>query len=176
MAGPSLEERQSVRGYIIAQAAKLAIPDLVAKVRTDSATLREVAAAVPAERWHDKPRDGDWSAAEVCSHILEMNAHGADNIEAILDGRPLPERVEDLIREDTGEAPPDAATFWEQFTARRERLYERVAKANGDEHFEVKLNHTWFGDLTWREWFLFMRVHDLDHLRQIQAVTAALAG
>jgi hypothetical protein len=30
--------------------------------------------------------------------------------------------------------------------------------------------------LSWREWLLFMRVHDLDHMRQLQAITQHFAG
>lgn len=170
MPGPSPEEGKRVRDYMIAQAAKLTIPELVAKLRTDTAALRDVAAAVPPAHWNERPSAGDWSAAEVCGHVLEMNEHGASAIEAILEGRPLPPRVADVIRTEASAAAPDAATFWDTFIARREQLYARVSNAAGDEHLDVHLHHDWFGDLTWREWFLFMRVHDLDHLRQLQAL------
>jgi glycosyltransferase involved in cell wall biosynthesis len=59
------------------------IPELVAKVRADTAILRETAAAVPAGRWRERPSEGDWSAAEVCAHILEMNERSGSAIEAI---------------------------------------------------------------------------------------------
>jgi len=39
----------------------------------------------------------------------------------------------------------------------------------------VKMKHPWFGEFSWREWLLFMRVHDLDHARQLQAIAAAFA-
>lgn len=170
MPAPNTDERQRVRDYIVSQAAKLSIPELVAKVRADTAILRETAAAVPAARWRERPSEGDWSAAEVCAHILEMNERSGSAIEAILDGNEPPRGVADVMRADTGDAPGDAATFWDTFIARRERLYERVSRASGDENLGVHLTHEWFGALTWREWFLFMRVHDLDHMRQLKAL------
>jgi len=90
MPGPSPEEGKRVRDYMIAQAAKLTIPELVAKLRTDTAALRDAAAAVPPARWNERPSEGDWSAAEVCGHVLEMNEHGASAIEAILAARLFP--------------------------------------------------------------------------------------
>ncbi|MBK9341723.1 MAG: hypothetical protein IPN07_01475 [Dehalococcoidia bacterium] len=50
-----------------------------------------------------------------------------------------------------------------------------MLQAKGDEHLDVKMTHSWFGEFSWREWFLFMRVHDLDHMRQLQAIAAALS-
>jgi hypothetical protein len=59
MPAPNTDERQRVRDYIVSQAAKLSIPELVAKVRADTAILRETAAAVPAGRWRERPSEGD---------------------------------------------------------------------------------------------------------------------
>ena len=52
----------------------------------------------------------------------------------------------------------------------REPFYARVLEWRGDEHLDVKITHPAFGPLSWREWLLFMRVHDLDHMRQIEAI------
>ena len=48
--------------------------------------------------------------------------------------------------------------------------------ARGDERLEITIRHPTFGDFSWREWLLFMRVHDLDHLRQLQAIAARFAA
>jgi len=41
---------------------------------------------------------------------------------------------------------------------------------------QVKITHRQFGPLSWREWLLFMRVHDLDHMRQLQAISRHFAA
>ena len=168
-------ESDRIRRYLIAQANKLPIPELVEKVRTDSAALEAAGASVPADRYDDRPAEGEWSAAEVWTHVLEMSAHGAAAITGILDSGKLPERARDVISGDTRADLRDSAAYWKAYLAIREPLYERVAKAAGSEHPEVKINHPMFGDFTWREWFLFMRVHDLDHMRQLQSIAAAFA-
>src|SRR5262245_57092972 len=62
------DEVQRVRSYLLAQANKLTIPELVEKVRNDSAAVWVAAAAVPADRLTERPGAEDWSAAEVLTH------------------------------------------------------------------------------------------------------------
>lgn len=169
------EESARIRSYLIAQAAKLSIPDLVEKVRTDSAALEAAGASVPAARFGQRPADGEWSAAEVWTHVLQMSEHGASSIIGILDEGKLPERARDEISGETRAGLSTSADYWNAYLAIRNPLYARVAKASGDEHLDVKINHPDFGDFSWREWFLFMRVHDLDHMRQLQSIAAAFA-
>lgn len=169
-------EAERIRSYLIAQANKLSIPELVEKVRTDTAPLENLASAIGGEVFRRKPGADDWSAAEVWTHILAMNDHGAASIEGILESGAAPERAQDLI---TGETRADLAGGPEYYSAwlrRRERLLDRVSQARGDEHLEVKITHPMFGDFSWREWLLFMRVHDLDHMRQLQSVAGAVQG
>lgn len=168
-------EADRVRGYLIAQANKLTIPELVEKVRTDAAPLRGACDSIPGHKFATRPSDGEWSAAEVWTHILQMSEHGAAAITGILDSGAVPARASDVISGETREGLATPEAYWEAYTAVREPFYERVLASTGDEHPEVKIPHPMFGDFSWREWLLFMRVHDLDHLRQLQAISAALA-
>lgn len=170
------DEDLRVRGYLLNQANKLSIPDLVEKVRHDTLPLRQVAAAVPPARFFERPGPGDWSAAEVFTHILEMNERGAGAIEGILDHGSLPPPITDEMSGTTRTDLPTAVAFWQAFSARRERLFDRVLRASGDEHPDIKITHRQFGALSWREWLLFMRVHDLDHMRQLQSLAQHFAG
>ncbi|MGE0599658.1 MAG: DinB family protein [Dehalococcoidia bacterium] len=168
-------ESERIRSYLIAQANKLSIPDLVQKVRDDSAALQQAGEAVNPARFNDRPAEGEWSAAEVWTHVLEMSEHGAAAITGILDTGSVPPRVRDEISGKTREGLKDTGAYWKAYLAIREPLYERVSRAVGDEHLDVKINHPMFGDFSWREWLLFMRVHDLDHMRQLQSIAAALS-
>lgn len=165
-------ETERIRGYLLAQANKLSVPELVEKVRRDTAPLKEAAASVPAGRFAERPGPDDWSAAEVFGHVLDMTETGARSIEGIIDSGAIPPRIADEI---TAGGRADLRTvddYWQVYASRREQLYARVLRANGDEHLDVKITHPAFGGFSWREWLLFMRVHDLDHMRQIQAITS----
>ncbi len=167
------DEVARIQGYLRTQAAKLTIPQLVDKLRTDAQPLRDAASALPEERFHERPGAGEWSAAEVWTHVLDMSEHGSAAVLAMIAGD-RPTQVSDRISgaERTRLRGPE--DYWREFESGRERFYAQVLKARGDEHLDVVLVHPTFSALNWREWMLFMRVHDLDHLRQIQAIAARL--
>lgn len=170
MGQPSEAER--VRSYLITQANKLTLIELVAKVRADTAPLQEVAASVPAEHFFDRPEPAEWSSAEVYTHILDMNDRGSAAIRGILDSGTIPATINDRMTAGTREGLKDAGDYWAAYQAVREPLLARVLEASGDEHLEAKITHAMFGDFSWREWLLFIRVHDLDHMRQLEKNSA----
>ncbi len=171
---PNLPEDEiaRLRGYLVAQAAKLSVSELVGKLRKDVAPLRQVGVSVPAARFRERPGVDEWSAAEVYTHIIALNDSGAHAIEGILDTGAAPERLEDTLKHELRDDLATAEDYWRVFHARREQLLERVATATGDEYPAIMIHHPVFGPLTWRQWLLFMRVHDLDHTRQIQAIAS----
>jgi hypothetical protein len=57
----------------------------------------------------------------------------------------------------------------------RARLIAVVLQADPQAHLDIIWGHNEFGNMNWREWFLFARVHTLDHARQMQAIAATLA-
>jgi hypothetical protein len=169
------EEDLRVRSYLLAQANKLGIPELVDKVRRDVLPLQEAAASVPPERFFERPRPDEWSAAEVFTHILEMNERGARAIEGILDHGTLPPPIDDVMSGETRADLRTADDYWRAYQVRREQVLDRALQASGDEHLDVKITHNQFGAFSWREWLLFLRVHDLDHMRQLQAIAQQFA-
>jgi hypothetical protein len=165
------DENLRIRSYLLAQANKLAIPALVTKVREDTTPLQAIGSAVPGVHFSVRPAPGEWSAAEVYTHIIDVNERGARAIEGILDHGTTPAPISDTISGETSTGLATADDYWQVYHARRERLLARVMRAAGDEHLDIKITHPQFGDLSWREWLLFMRVHDLDHMRQLEAIT-----
>lgn len=165
------EEQQRVRAYLRAQAAKLSVADLVAKVRSDMEQVRVAAEAVPVQSFFDKPAPGEWSANEVMAHIVS-GAHGGSEaiIGTIDNGAPPTRQVSD--RMEATEQRHTAAEWWQALVDARQPLFERASTATGDEHLDVVWEHPFFGPLNWREWLLFQRIHDLDHARQMQALVA----
>jgi hypothetical protein len=168
------DEAERVRSYLISQANKLSIPDLVEKVRRDSLPVWDAAAAVPEGRLSERPGAEDWSAVEVMTHVLEMNDRGADAIEGIIAEGTIPAPIADELRRERRAGLETVADYQQVWTARREQLFDRVLQARGDEHLDVQITHQTFGAFSWREWLLFMRVHDLDHMRQLQSLAQQL--
>ena len=162
------EEQQRVRGYLQTQAAKLSLAELTEKVRSDMEQLRAAAESVPAGRFSDRPGAQEWSANEVMAHVLDGAKGVSSGIVRVIEKGTVPGKIFDRI-EKTDERRA-AGEWWRALVAEREGLFTRVNAAKGDEHLDVLWDHPFFGPLNWREWLLFLRIHDLDHARQIAAI------
>ena len=171
-AQPGTPEADRIRSYLQAQAAKLSLAELSAKVRADLAQVHEALMAAPADRFTDRPGADDWSPNEIAYHLVSTSQSVSRGIVSVLDTGEHTGPIADTMEET--EQVRTAEQWWDQLLADRERTLARVAEASGDEHPEVKWPHSVFGDLNWREWLLFMRVHDLDHARQLAAATVVL--
>src|SRR2546426_571044 len=60
--------------------------------------------------------------------------------------------------------------------ALRGRLIAVVLQADPQTHLDIVWGHNEFGNMNWREWLLFARVHTLDHAGQMQAISAVLSS
>lgn len=172
-AQPGTPEADRIRGYLQTQAAKLPLDELCAKVRADIEQVREALVAAPAGRFTERPSEAEWSPNEIAGHLTSTSRAISEGIVLVLDSGARPGGITDEMR--TTQQVRSAEEWWGQLLADREQTLARIAEARGDEHPEVKWPHSVFGDLSWREWLLFLRVHDLDHARQLAAATAELA-
>jgi DinB superfamily len=168
------KEFARIRAYLQVQAAKLAVPDLVAKVRGDLQQVKAAIESFPVDSWEKRPADEEWSANEVAAHLAGSSRSVADGIVAAIAGGQKPARIEDVMEHSDDHRGP--ADWWLTIESDREALFSRLATVKGDEHLDIKWQHPMFGDLNWREWLLFTRIHDLDHAHQIGAVALALAS
>jgi hypothetical protein len=128
---------------------------------------------VPPGRFAERPAQGEWSANEVMAHVLSAGAYFGGAIMRVLDGAPAGPG----IREALPAVVPlrRAGEWWSLLREDREALFQRVRSADPGAHLDRKIEHPFFGLLDWRETFLFMRLHDLDHAGQLRTIAAALA-
>ena len=166
------DEQQRIRGYLKAQGAKLSPADTIDKVLAALADLRVASAAVPKERFEERPEPEEWSGNEVMAHVVQAGRYFGDQVIDILDGRrptsAMPERATDETR---------TADEWSAVLERdRGTLFDRVRRADPQQALGETIEHRMFGPLNWREALLFMRLHDLDHVGQLQKIAAALAA
>lgn len=166
------DEEKRIRGYLQVQAAKLAPPALVERVRAAMDELRVAAVGVPAARFDARPAEGEWSANEVMAHVVTAGARFADGITRVLDGGPAGAPIADRI--EGGAQRRTAEQWWELLARDRAALFERVLAADPEAHLDGTVEHGMFGLLNWRETLLFLRIHDLDHARQLEKIAAAV--
>jgi hypothetical protein len=162
------DEERRIRGYLQAQGAKLSPADVIEKVRAAMADLRRAALTVPAARFTDRPAPEEWSGNEVMAHVVDAGRHFGDQVVAILDGTSAAPRERET-------ATRTAAEWCAILERDRDALFARVRAADPQARLDATIEHRMFGPLNWRETMLFMRLHDLDHVGQLQKIAAALA-
>jgi hypothetical protein len=111
----------------------------------------------------------EWSVKEVIDHMIVTSRHINDDIERMAAGRSGPtaarmgqtsggaESIEDMRQRLAG--------LWMQ-TARL------VAALPEDGSVDITQAHPWFGDMNFREWIAFQRLHAMDHIGQIEKLKA----
>jgi hypothetical protein len=166
------DEQKRIRGYLVAQGAKLGPGEIADKVRAAMRDLRAAADAVPAARFAERPAPDDWSGNEVMAHVIDAGRHFGGAIVRMLDGQPGGAARDRLERDVPRRS---LAEWWAIFEMDRSALFQRVAAADPQTRLDATVEHPFFGPLNWREALLFMRLHDLDHAGQMQKIAAALS-
>jgi hypothetical protein len=167
------DEQARIRGYLVAQGARLAPGEIVEKVRGAMRDLRAAAEAVPAARFAERPAPEEWSGNEVLAHVVDAGRHFGGAIVRILDGVPAG-GVRDRLERDVPRR--SLAEWWALLETDRAALFARVGVADPQARLDATVEHPFFGPLNWRETLLFMRLHDLDHAGQLQKIAVALAA
>ena len=163
------EEEQRIRGYLVEQAGKRDWIDLWPRMIVERGALLQVIDGVSDEQADWSPSDEEWSTRQIVEHVLTVSRNTLQLIEDLAAGR----------REDEREARP-AAKMPTAFARLRAHLVEHSVKLAslperlpGMVNLTLRAPHSNFGELNSREWFLFNRIHDTDHRKQIEALQAA---
>ncbi|MEE8421594.1 MAG: DinB family protein [Dehalococcoidia bacterium] len=171
MTGPPDEARERVRGYLLTQGERYDWVGLWPRVIGARVELLNILDGVTEQQAAFDPGGEDWSIAEVAHHVLNSARGTAATVEHLAKGEQPPEQT----RVDPQREPP-AASFVETRRALAEQSVQwaaLVAKLPEPPSLELTWPHMFFGDLHCRAWFLFQRIHDQDHMGQVQQVKDA---
>lgn len=159
------QQREEVTSYLHTQAAKLSVEQLLEKRAQEvEALLRSVAGLSDDEaRWAP---GGEWDAVTILQHVFDSQPAYRQRIARLATGLEL--------REAPIAAP--VATVQALSAGIRQQLQRSQAliRSVADRPTDRVEDSERFGDLNWREWALFERVHVKDHLLQVQALKAQL--
>jgi uncharacterized damage-inducible protein DinB len=167
------EEVARVRSYLASQAMRRTPEQLVETLREAHQQFLAATAAIPDTAFRTIPGEGEWSAADVLAHVCAISAFDDRSICGVIEQGAQPENIDDALEQ----APADATRelLLADIERHRERLITVVLRADPQAHLDIVWGHNEFGNMNWREWLLFARVHTLDHARQMQAIAADLS-
>jgi len=168
------DERQGVADYLLNQAGKYSWLGLWPRVVAGRIEfLNAIARVAPAQAaW--KPAADDWSIAEVAQHVLDGSRRNYELVEALSQGRQPNTEAQAIGAIDP--ARREAELEWPELL---DALAEDSISFAGltrsvpePPNLERRVAHPYFGPLHGRAWYLFQRVHDQDHTRQVAAIQA----
>ncbi len=172
MTTPPQTESERILGYLQGQASSKSIEELIQRVQEGVDELAEAAKALDPARLDtlcpsDESPGEEWTPRECFAHIIGGNMAGAARVLHVAHGFEPPEG-------DRPAVPDDIAAALTKHQEAMDSLYEHVRAADPEGNLDVRWKHPMFGDLNWREWFLFLRIHSKDHARQLQKMDARL--
>lgn len=167
MTHPMEPEFERIRGYLQQQAADKSIPELFERVKEGMAELVDAARSVPAAVLSTRPPGDDWAPMDCLKHAVQSNLQVAQDVlhVALTGSRP---------GEPEPELAPDRDVLIAAQESSLESLWAHVSEADPQSNLHITWPHPFFGELNWREWLLFLRIHAKDHARQLTAMGETL--
>lgn len=163
------QEFERVRGYLVGQAERRDWRELWPRVVGPRTELLDEIAGVSAEQAAFKPSPDDWSISECVQHVHQASQGTLELIEGMAGGG-RPDRNPDPPLDP---ADVDFAALRQALIAHSSRFAGVLERLPAEPNLTVTAPHMFFGELNSRAWFLFQRVHDIDHMNQIKAVKEA---
>lgn len=162
--------RERVVSYLVHQATKEAagLRALIERERTRLLGLLEGLSEAQAS-W--TPQPDQWSVKEVLRHVLAAERNVIEVVTSLAAGV-IPEGKRETGRQD----PDESATLGdlvERLREERQRLLAFLRSLPPSADLSVTFPHPFFGLLNCKGWVAFQRVHDGDHIGQIESIKAA---
>ncbi len=158
------DEALRVRNYLQSQGERYTFTELWLRFVKARITLIDSVADVSQEQADFRPDEDEWSISEVLHHITTSSGRGAEVVESLTRGEiPTPDRI-DPPRETSTATIEELRNNLTDDSIAWSAMIGRLPPAPST---EPTMPHTFFGELHARAWFLFQRVHDLDHAGQV---------
>jgi hypothetical protein len=164
------DARQRLISYLGHQASK-GVPVLVELIEEQRATLLGLLDGVSEEQAAFRPAPDQWSIADVLRHVIAAEEGVARIVESLARGA-IPEGRRDMGSQIRDEGQPLAALV-ERLRAARADLLARVRGWPASPDLAATFEHPLFGPLNCKGWVAFQRLHDADHISQLEQIKAA---
>jgi hypothetical protein len=164
------DARQRLISYLGHQASK-DVPVLVELIEEQRATLLGLLDGASEEQAAFHPAPDQWSIADVLRHVIAAEEGVARIVESLARGV-VPEGQREMGSHVSDEAQPLAALI-ERLRASRADLLARIQGWPASPDLAATFEHPFFGPLNCKGWLAFQRLHDADHIGQIEQVKEA---
>jgi len=164
------DARQRLVSYLAHQASK-DVPVLVELVEEQRARLLGLLDGVSEEQAAFRPAPDQWSIADVLRHVIAAEEGVARIVESLARGT-VPDGQRALGSQIPDEGQP-LPSLVERLRAARRDLVARVRGWPASPDLAATFEHPFFGPLNCKGWLAFQRLHDADHILQLEQIKAA---
>jgi hypothetical protein len=156
------EEIARLSEWLRSQAAAKSVGEIHLLVQEEMSQLYDAIRSIPESALAVVPQGEEWSPIRVLQHCVQANIQIAEDVLNVC-----------LTGSRPGNPEPDLPLDREVLIRKQEEantsLWEHVSFADPGAFLDVTWPHMFFGELNWREWFLFLHMHAWDHRHQIAA-------
>ncbi|HEU5375364.1 MAG TPA: hypothetical protein VFV38_08000 [Ktedonobacteraceae bacterium] len=169
------EEIIRLHSYLVVQSMRLTPVRIVEALQEAYHQFKTAVMALPNIAYPTRPDEHIWSAFEIVEHVFLFMSSYKIAICKVLEYGQRPADVGG--RQEIIPHGDKAGTQSELLLALEEilnYLAASVLQANPLVHLDITWKHFELGDMHWREWLLFARIHLLDHIRQVNQMRVAV--
>lgn len=152
-----------IRHYLQAGTADASIEDIITRVEEGVAELASAALSFSQSSFTAKCGEQEWTPAETLNHVISWNMTCARQVLWVALGGELPAAQAETL-------PTGREELLAVHREALDSLYAHVREADPTTFLDITWQHPFFGELNWHEWLLFIRLHSLDHARQLASM------
>lgn len=162
------EEIAQLRSYLAVQSMRRTPEQIIEVLQKAYHQFLMAVAALPDAVYHISADEHIWSAPEIVEHVCLFMSNYKTAICGVLERGQRPpdvlDRQEIIPRGDKVNTRDELLSILEEVF---KHLTHSVLQAQPFAHLDITWRHFELGEMHWREWLLFARVHLLDHVSQV---------
>lgn len=167
------EQWARVRGYLLSQTEKYDLVDLWPRIVGERLNYLQAIDGVTAQQAVWRPGHGEgedaWSILEITQHITTWARNVVAMLEAMSQGHEGTKLPPGYLEADLSRTLAESRRELIEATM---ALSAFMARPGADSDLSMTVDHPFFGPLTIRGWALFQRIHDVDHVSQVNTLKA----
>jgi DinB superfamily len=161
-----------LRSYLASQSMRRTPAQLFEALQSVYHQFVQIVITLPDTTFRTRSNETEWSVAEVAEHVQAVFGVYEKAICTAIEWGKQPEEVSGAIE------PMLRGATREELLAALETSYQRliacVLQADPNIHLDITWDHFELGQMHWREWLLFVRIHLIEHVRQVQKLAEVM--
>ena len=165
------EDQQRIRGYLLAQGEKYGWFEILPRILETRVQLLQALDGVTDEQADVRVDVDEWTIREAMDHAVNVAQSTLRHVQRLALGESEAGVYEEPPRP---EHPRPLSELRALLLANTLDMGAIPGKMPADPPLEPMAAHAFFGDLHCKAWYVFFRVHEVDHVNQVNKIRQAI--